>query len=224
MPGSVGCGVSGKRRGRTLTTTPTAMSGFRLGDARPSSSDRHRCAVPTAHPEGPTRCPSSRPASRQPRPSRGAIPTPILAHTNGGEAMPVSAPDTAQTVDSSIAVRRPSAANDDAEHVDDTGWVRIVVALRAGRVEPTRAGRMVGKEYVRAMVAFLMDVDDAGCVVGGAAVGGAAVNDAGWRRRPREWQWGARQWGGGWGGWGVGDGSCFGRRRWGAAVELDGGE
>jgi hypothetical protein len=51
----------------------------------------------------------------------GAIATPVLAHTNGGDAMPVSAPDTAQTVDSGHALRRPSAANDDAEHVDDTG-------------------------------------------------------------------------------------------------------
>ena len=57
----------------------------------------------------------------------GAIPTPILAHTNGGDAMPVSAPDTAQTVDSDIALRRPSAVIDDAEHVDDMGWARMVV-------------------------------------------------------------------------------------------------
>ena len=37
---------------------------------------------------------------RTPAPSRARTPTPILAHTNGGDAMPASAPDTAETVDS----------------------------------------------------------------------------------------------------------------------------
>ena len=42
-----------------------------------------------------------------------------------------------------------------AQRVDDTSWARIHAALCAGDRDRRVAGRMVGKEYVRAMDAFL---------------------------------------------------------------------
>jgi hypothetical protein len=54
-----------------------------------------------------------------------------------------------------------------AEHVNDTGGARIPRARACPR--PPRAGRMVGKEYVRAQVAFLTN-DSAAFRAGGGLV------------------------------------------------------
>jgi hypothetical protein len=61
-----------------------------------------------------------------------------------------------------------SAGSTTPAPVRDTDWDRIVAALRVGG-RPIHAGRVVGKEYVRAMVAFLTN-DSAALRAGGGLV------------------------------------------------------
>lgn len=139
----------------TRSTDETRCPNSRVRECRyPPLRGHPRSAVPGAR--GGARRDVRVPApGNAPTPDVDAADTaPVLAHTNGGDAMSVSAPDTAPTVDSDHALGRPSAANDDrrTRRRHRLGWhpgPRRAVSRR--HVQDA----WWGKECVRTALAFL---------------------------------------------------------------------
>ena len=89
MPGSVGCGVSGKRRVEDTHDDTSAMSGFRVRK-RPAVIFGPSSMRRSSRTGGADAMSEFAPGNASTPAVEGAIATPILAHTNGGDAMPVS--------------------------------------------------------------------------------------------------------------------------------------